>query len=157
MRLKNLSFRTFCRQLLPFGLVGSFVIAGCGDGKIARNQVRGVVKVDGQPAAGVMIILCPQGDGPPEFQKARPMGLSQKDGTFFVNTFGGGDGAPAGQYKVLMSWAAPPAKGGADRDGGPAPGADRFQGRYNNLEKTPFTVDVKSGTNELPPFELKSH
>jgi hypothetical protein len=85
------------------------------------------------------------------------MGLTQTDGTFFVNTFGGGDGAPAGQYKVLMSWAAPPTRGGGDRDGGPPPGADRFQGRYNNLEKTPFTVDVKSGTNELPPFELKSH
>jgi hypothetical protein len=142
--------------MLVLGMVGCLAIAGCGDGKIARNKIHGLVKVDGQPAAGVLVIFCPQGDGPPEFQKARPMGLTQNDGTFFVNTFGGGDGAPAGQYKVLMSWAAP-AKGGQTRDGAPTGGGDRLQGRYNNLEKTPFTVDVKSGTNELPPFELKSH
>jgi hypothetical protein len=151
------SFGTFWQPTLGLVVAGCLAFAGCGDGKIPRNQVHGVVKVDGQPAGGVMVILCPQGDGPPEFQKARPMGLTKPDGTFFVNTFGGGDGAPAGQYKILMSWLGPPAKGAAERDGGPAAGADRLQGRYNNLDKTPFTVDVKSGMNELPPFELKTH
>ncbi|MFO0790243.1 MAG: hypothetical protein U0805_12390 [Pirellulales bacterium] len=152
MRLHRL-FAQARRCVLPGTLLLlAAAIAGC-SGKPDRGKIAGIVKVDGQPASGVQLIFYPVG-GTPEFQRVRPMGLSQSDGTFIVNTTGGGDGAPPGQYKVLLSWAAP-ARGPA-RDGAPTPGGDRLQGRYNNPETTPFNVEIKSGSNDLPPFELKS-
>ena len=141
------------RVALCFALSALVGVSGCGDGQIGRNVVNGKVNVDGKPAPTMMVIFCPVG-GTPDFQKARPMGVTKEDGTFVLNTFGGGDGAPAGQYKVLMNW--PSQVKGLSRDGTAQFGTDRLQGRYNDLEKSPFTVEVKSGTNDLPPFELKS-
>jgi hypothetical protein len=153
MRRRIVAICASQRAILCLTIASLMAFSGCSDGKIGRNKVNGVVNVDGKPAPGMMVIFCPIG-GTPEFQKARPMGLTKEDGTFEVNTFGGADGAPAGQYKVLMNW---PAKSkGPSRDGMGQMGFDRLQGRYNNLEKSPFTVEVKSGTNDLQPFELKS-
>lgn len=149
MPLVNRSWRSECLWLVVL-----LSAAGCGDGKVGRNVVHGKVNVDGKPAAAMLVIFCPVG-GSPEFQKVRPMGVSKEDGTFELNTFGGSDGAPAGQYKVLMTW--PAQTKGPSRDGTVQMGADRLQGRYNDLEKSPFTVEVKSGTNDVPPFDVKSH
>lgn len=128
-------------------------IAGCGDGKIGRYAVNGSVNVDGKPAAGVMVIFCPV-SGSEELKKMRPFGITEADGKFQLTSVQKADGAPAGQYKVLMQWPAQSRE--PSRDGGVQMGPDRLQGRYMNLEKSQFTVEVKSGTNDLPPFELKS-
>src|SRR4051794_15697519 len=132
--------------------IGLITATGCGDGK-GVNPVNGSVTVDGKPAGDVMLKFAPVG-GSPEFQKVLPMGITKEDGTFSLNTRGNNDGAPAGQYKVLITW--PAQSRGPSRDGTIQMGPDRFQGRYNNLEKSPFTVEIKSGTNNIPPFELKS-
>jgi hypothetical protein len=134
---------------LSFGFVA---LTGCGSGN-GTNPVTGSVTIDGKPAGAVSLLFCPVG-GSPDFQKVRPMGITKEDGTFALNTRGNNDGAPAGQYKVLITW--PAQTKGPSRDGTIQMGPDRFQGRYNNLEKSPFTVEIKSGTNNIPPFELKS-
>jgi hypothetical protein len=134
-------------------LIGAFAASGCSDGKIRRYLVNGTVNVDGTPVAGVMVIFCPVG-GSEELQKLRPSGFTEADGKFQLTSVMKADGAPAGQYKVLMNW--PAQARGPSRDGNVEMGPDRLQGRYMNLEKCQFTVEVKSGSNDLPPFELKS-
>ncbi|MFL6543755.1 MAG: hypothetical protein ACJ8LM_01050 [Candidatus Udaeobacter sp.] len=134
-------------------LLTSVVAAsGCGE-KGFGSQVNGSVNVDGKPAAGVMVMFCPVG-GSEEVQKLRPQAFTGPEGKFQLMSRRRGDGAPPGEYKVLLQW--PAIEKGVVGDGGQGLGPDRLQGRYWNLEKTQFTVQVKPGTNDLPPFELKT-
>jgi hypothetical protein len=128
-------------------------IVGCGEKGIPCNVVHGSVNVDGKPAEGAMVIFCPVG-GSEQVQKTRPFGFTESDGKFELLTVKKGDGAPAGDYKVIIQW---PAKTTPNGDGGRSMGGDRLQGRYMNLEKSQLTATVKQGVNDLPPFELKSH
>ena len=143
---------TRTRAKIYLGLAGVLAVTGCGDGKIGRAPVHGSVTVDGKPAAGVVLFFCPVG-GSPEVQKVRPMGITGEDGKFELTTVDKADGAPPSQYKVIMMW---PAAGAAGQDGSIQMGPDRLQNRYMNLEKSQFSVEVKSGNNDVPPFELKS-
>jgi hypothetical protein len=134
-------------------LAAVLAVAGCGDGKIKRFPVHGSVTVDGQPADGAMVIFCPVNPNA-EVEMLRPSAKADSTGAFNLMTFDAGDGAPAGEYKVLVKW---PAKPKVDaRDGRPgAPGPDRLRGKYNNQDTTPFTAKV-DGPTELPPFALQS-
>lgn len=126
---------------------------GCGDGKLAVHPIQGIVKVDGKPAGGAMIFLCPVG-GSAQLQHERPYATAGQDGKFSLTTFVKDDGAPVGEYKVLVQWIGPP-KPGADRDRGEG-SPDRLRGKYMNLENTPLTASITKSTTELPPLELKS-
>jgi len=150
---------TVCRRkqrrvTTGLAMAAALGLAGCagGDGKPARAPVHGSVNVDGKPAAGVMVIFCPT-DGPPEIQKLRPTGFTDAEGKFQLISVNPNDGAPPAHYKVLVQWPSGPknAMGGLAGSG-----PDQLQGRYMNLEKSPFTVEVKPGSNDLPPFEIKS-
>ncbi len=138
---------TVCRRkrrvMSWLAMAAALAVAGCGggDGKPARQPVHGSVNIDGKPTAGVMVIFCPV-DGSPEVQRMRPSGTTGADGTFQLISVTPNDGAPAANYKVLVQWPA-------------SNGEDRLRGRYMNLEKTPFKVEIKPGTNDLPPFEVK--
>jgi hypothetical protein len=128
-------------------------LAGCGDGKIARYPVKGTIRVDGQPAAGALVIFCPS-DGPPEMMNERPYGRTDAQGVYELRTFEPGDGAPAGAYKVMVRWL-----GGGEQDRGndrSAGGGDRLRGRYTNPDQSGLTYTVIEGENEVPPFELKT-
>jgi hypothetical protein len=143
---------SYSRALALAGIASLLSVAGCGgDGKVARYPVNGSVNIDGKPTAGVMLIFCPT-DGSPEVQKLRPSGFTNPDGKFQLISITPNDGAPAAHYKVLIQWpAGSPSGGGTIRNG-----ADRLRGRYMNLENSPFTVEIKPGTNDLPPFDVKS-
>ena len=145
--------KTLTRAKIYLGLAGLLAVTGCGDGKIGRYPVSGIVKVDGQPAGGVQVMFCPV-DGPPELQKLRPAAFTKPDGTYQITTIEKGDGAPPGKYKVLLGWAA--VVNNQTGDEGQGLGNDRLKGRYWNLEKSQFSIEVKPQANEVPPFELKS-
>jgi hypothetical protein len=137
-------------------LLALVALAGCGDGKIRRYHVTGTVAVDGQPAEGVLLIFCPV-NATGELEQLRPAGKTDSSGSFTLTTIEPGDGAPAGDYKVLAQWPAPTQASAEDRGGRtPNRGADRLRGRYYNLEKTPLTAKVEEKSNTLPPFELKT-
>jgi hypothetical protein len=61
------------------------------------GQVTGVVKMDGKPAAGVMVLMVPQGEGPSgdEFEQLVRMDQSDSDGTFTLG------GVVPGKYVLL--------------------------------------------------------
>ena len=120
-------------------LAGWVALVGCGDGKIARYPVSGTVLVDGKPADGAMVILCPP-ESAVELKNVRPVGTTDAGGKFSMTTFDKGDGAPAGEYKVIVQW--------------PKGEVDLLKGRYFKLANSTLAATVKEESNELPPFEL---
>jgi len=133
------------------------VFTGCGDDRVARYPVSGQVLVDGKPAQGAIVIFCPV-QGSEEVMRERPFSSTDAEGRFELRTLEPGDGAPAGDYKVMVRW---PMAGNADSEnrgddqrGGPAAGNDRLRNRYVNPDRSGITATVTEGTNELPPFEL---
>jgi hypothetical protein len=135
----------------------SLILAGCGDGRIATYPVNGTVNVNGRPAEGAIVVFCPINPAA-EIEHLRPAGMADASGQFTLTTFEPSDGAPAGQYKVIVKWPAPtPASNERDaRPGGANKGPDRLRGKYYNLETTPLAVTIEEQSNALPPFELKS-
>jgi hypothetical protein len=133
-------------------VLGTLLVAGCNDGKLARYPVTGTVLVDGRPAEGAMVIFCPVG-GSEELQKQRPFAFTGPDGRFELTTYGETDGCPSGEYKVLLQW---PSSSGDPREGARSLGPDRFQGRFMDLETTQLTATVENRATDLPPFDLKT-
>jgi hypothetical protein len=134
-------------------LIGLLAFAGCGDGKVARYPVSGAVHVDGQPAEGAIVIFCPVSTVP-EADRLRPSGRTDAAGRFNLTTLERGDGAPAGNYKVLVQWPAKLPDDGRRGRGG-AGGPDWLQGKYFDLENATLTAIVEEGPTTLPAFELE--
>lgn len=132
-------------------------VVGCGSGRIPTYPVSGTVVVDSRPAEGAIVIFCPVSTSK-ELEHLRPAGKTDAAGNFKLTTFVPGDGAPASDFKVLVKWpAATPA--GDDRENRPGAankGPDRLKGKYYNQDTTPLTATIQKGSNNLPPFELKS-
>jgi hypothetical protein len=132
--------------------------AGCGDGRVATAPVAGRVLVDGQPAAGAVVVLHPADAASltAEAEKLRPMGRTDEAGDFTLGTWESSDGAPAGRWKATVEWyLAEGASANADPESADA-GVDRLGGVYANPDTTPLSVEIASGGTTLPPFELSS-
>jgi hypothetical protein len=139
-----------------FVILGLVTANGCGDGRIERYPVEGTVLVDGQPADGALVFFCPV-NASGELENLRPSGKADASGKFTLTTIDFGDGAPAGEYKVLAQWPSPTPVVDDGRDGrGTRPGPDRLKKKYYNLDTTPLTAIIEEKSNELSPFELTS-
>jgi hypothetical protein len=138
------------------GLAAIF-FSGCGDGRIPTYPVTGSVSVNGRPAEGAIVVFCPLGTAA-EVEHLRPAGMADASGKFTLTTFEPSDGAPSGEYKVLVKWPAPvPAAQERDaRPGGANKGPDRLRGKYYSIDSTPLKATIEEQSNDLPPFELKS-
>jgi hypothetical protein len=150
--------RFLSARFQPFLICLGFplVLSGCGDGKIRTYPVTGTVHVDGKPAGGAIVIFCPT-DGSAQFKRERPFGTADADGKFGLTTFIAKDGAPAGDYRVMVRWPAPRKASAAsdDSERQSAASFDRFNGKYLNPDQSGLTAKVGDGPTELPPFELK--
>jgi hypothetical protein len=78
--------------LFGFLLLG---LTGCGGGLVS---VEGVVKLDGQPLEGAMVVFTPVNE---KGQSAS--GLTKSDGTFELKAANGKNGVAPGTYKVVVS------------------------------------------------------
>lgn len=113
------------------------------------HPVRGKLFVAGQPADGAVIVFHPanqasSGAHPP------PAATVQADGSFTLSTFESGDGAPAGDYVVAVSWLPPdPALSTTQKRPTVA-----LSEKYGDRRFTPLRAKVVAGPNELPPFQL---
>jgi hypothetical protein len=152
MRQKRRLFSAHFAFSLSLLAIGLSALSGCGDRKIARYPVKGVVRVDGQPVAGALVIFCPT-EGPPELLKERPYGRTDAQGVYELRTLEPGDGAPAGAYKIMVRWLTSGASQGRGDDRAGEAG-DRLRGRYTNPEQSGLTYTVIEEPNEVPPFEL---
>ncbi len=144
------------RGLVLFAAMGLVASSGCGgDGKLACYPVKGTVIVDGKPADGATVMFVPVG-GSEEFNKQRPFSQTDASGTYELRTFKPGDGAPVGDYNVMIRWLSTTSQSAeADPDRGSGPAAvDRLRGRYFDPEKSGLSAKVEKGPNVIKPFEL---
>jgi hypothetical protein len=146
-----------CSSAWPFVL--GWLLAGlaCGcSGRPATFPASGSVSVAGKPAKGALVTLIPKEDAQSSVN-AYPRGEVADDGTFVLSTFGTGDGAPEGEYVVTLRWPgeakAPKSlqKPSAGDDDGPI---DKLHGRYLDPKTSPWTVTIRSGTNQIPPIVI---
>jgi len=85
------------KQALLLGSVLVLMLGGCG-GKSKLHKVEGTVTLDGKPLAGAQIqFINEKGEG------TLAHAATGTDGSFRLSTFSTGDGAMAGDYKVLVS------------------------------------------------------
>ena len=133
-------FRKFAVRIVTAPILASLFAIGCGSsGKTPTYPVKGQITVNGEPAAHARVVLVPSDPNAP-----KPVGFAKDDGSFEVSTFGNNDGAPKGDYKVLVEWREP-------KDGNPRErGVDKLGGKFMVADKTPLTATVTTGINELP-------
>jgi hypothetical protein len=126
--------------------------ASCSGGRL--NTVQGKVLYLGKPAKGALVVFHPKGND--SLLAIPATGVAGEDGTFTLSS-GKETGAAAGEYDVTVTWPedSPPIKDTPKISmEPPPPPPDRLKGRYAN--KTPgLTAHVKSGTNQLEPFDLR--
>jgi hypothetical protein len=122
------------------------------------NPVHGKVLQNNEPVPGVRVTLHPK-----QKEKARdlPIGITDEDGSFTLRT-GKADGAPEGEYIVtFVCLQQAEEKPGKKKEKtlkmtmGNMETEDRFKGAYSNASSSTIKVEIKSGKNEIGPFNLK--
>jgi hypothetical protein len=121
-------------------LVCVLLLSGCGSG---TYPVHGkLVWKDGAPAtelAGSNVTF------ESTDQKTSAVGSIQPDGSFQLTTTKTNDGAPAGDYKVLIMLVGRPLVPGDDTRMAPGP----IDSRYSEISTTNLTAKVTPGTNQI--------
>jgi len=84
-------------------LLLGFVVGCGGDGRLPTSPVAGSITFDGKPLANAEIWLVPKSE---EVKNARvtirPYAKTQPDGTFTVTSYLVDDGAPLGEYALMV-------------------------------------------------------
>jgi len=121
-------------------------LASCSNkyGEHPPYPVSGRLVVNGKPAEGAAVVFRHTADWGDK--TIVPIGWTDAEGNFEMSTFGVKDGAPAGEYKVEISW--PAYRKG--RNIGP----DKLGGKFSDGNKSGLTVQVEEKSNMLKPFDL---
>jgi hypothetical protein len=141
--------RTCTRPRRPGPALAACVLlaAACGrtDGP-KPYPVKGVLRVNGQPAAGATVAFY----STTPFEKTIiPVGVTEADGSFTLTTYKPRDGAPAGDYAVAVTW--------PESRSGWKVGEDRLSRAFADPKTSGLQAHVEAkGNNDLPPFELKA-
>jgi hypothetical protein len=148
-------FRTSAIALVSL-LAVCLLHAGCG-GKSDRPRlypVKGRLLVQGQPAAGARLALTPTENADPALWKmGYPTAIVQADGSFAFSSYEEGDGAPAGNYKLIASWIEGDT-GIPDEDESTSPQKQLLDVKYTHPDTTPWSIVVEPKTNQLDTLEV---
>lgn len=120
----------------------SLFVISCGSNAPPLYPVRGQVFFENQPAAGATVVFHAG-----EANTHKPSGVVGADGSFTLSTFPHGDGAPAGEYTVAVTWYPP----GAREEATPK---SKLPARYANPITSNLKASVKPADNTLEPFKL---
>ena len=126
---------------------------GCGKGSDspATYAVHGTATYQNKPMQDARITLVPI-SGPAKEKNALPRGTVDEQGNFTLSTYTAGDGAPAGNYKVVILWP----KDASGVTISPNESNDRLGDRYSNVIKSTIEVTIEAkDDNTLPPIELR--
>lgn len=132
-------FSFFC-----VGLIAS-LISGCSDSdgwKARTYSTTGTLTINGNIPVNAIVQFMPV-NKPVDSAGSRPYGRVRDDGAFSLTTYEPGDGAPIGEYHVLITWPQP-----GD------PRQDRLKGAFASPEKSATTFTIEKGRNQIPPIEL---
>jgi hypothetical protein len=109
--------------------------------------VAGRVLMDGKPLGHAFVVFHPRGITGPD--DVPPRALADGNGNFFLSTYDGADGAPAGEYRITVE----KYKAATETDNGRP--VNLVPARYAKPDTSHLTVRVHEGRNELSPFQLK--
>ena len=117
--------------LLLAALIG--VATGCGgDKKLPVHTVKGVVTYNGKPMVGGGSILFLPTEGGAGKEAS---GIIGSDGSFQLTTYSQNDGAPAGEFKVVIrQTTVQEPEGGSDNGQKPEVGQNNSQGRPDSVD-----------------------
>src|SRR5262245_49060692 len=134
----DLSRREITPRPLSLVLIVLSYLVGCGGGKTA--PVSGRVKLKDGSDVSVLLgySLTFEADG----GKTSAVGEVNRDGTFTLSTFGANDGAVPGKYRVAIN--APP-----NPDPDKPPTKSKLPAKYENLDSSGLTAEVKPGQNNI--------
>ena len=122
-------------------------------GKLEVFPVEGKLLIDGEPAKDATVFFHPTFLIPRASSQLIPHATVDEDGSFHLTTYEANDGAPAGKYRVTVSWKGP-------LDGIPGEAEDRLPERlpkkYQNSRMTDLKVEVVEGSNVLETWTLKA-
>jgi hypothetical protein len=121
-------------------------------GQVSLNPVQGKVLFKQEPLKGALVTFHPKGSD--ELTALRPTGLTKDDGSFTLTT-GQQDGAPAGEYVITIICSEVVVPKGKEISTGGLETQDRLKGAYADRNNSKITATVKSGKNQLEPFDLK--
>ncbi|WP_291172316.1 hypothetical protein [Gimesia sp.] len=142
--MKSSAFRVSC-CITFFNL---FLFCGCGNSDVRPDlqTVEGRLTINGEPAAGAMLVFYPAQGEEFDSRGSRPRAKVEENGNFQVTTYQSGDGAPAGDYQVGILW--------FDNPDSSTPW-NKLGKRYANPRESDITVTVEEGNNQLTPIELE--
>ncbi len=143
------------QRFAVLGLWSVVMLSGCGsrptDAPTAElHPFTGIVLVDNAPAHGAVGTLHPVEDN--GLGVVTPSGLADDLGLFAVTTYKPGDGAPAGTYRVTVSWAEVLNPGASEPDYGKS----KLPLRYSQPDSSGLEIAIVAGTNDPRTLELKS-
>jgi hypothetical protein len=120
--------------------------------KLPVFPVHGTVTINGKPAPEASLTFLPIDPFPKDAAINVPRAITGEDGSFVVSTYGSGDGAPAGRYRVIASWKGSQAGvHGEQREDLP----ELLPKNYQNPRGSRLRAEVKAeGENELPTFKI---
>ena len=133
-------------------LLCSFI--GCGKKlpTATLHPVEGVFRWHGVAAEKATVILHPSGNPQPkDWPGGYPRGVVDASGTFRISTFKPGDGAPAGEYVILLRWLERPDE---EDEHAESPNLDLLENKFSDPQKSTLKVTVSTGKNLLSPVEL---
>jgi hypothetical protein len=131
--------------------LAALLAVSCGDGRRPVFPVHGQVFVDDKPTPEALVIFHPVND--PDPRAPRPIARVAADGGFSPTTYKTGDGAPAGEYDVTISWVKEVDNQNVPKEEQKPP-RNLLPERYAKAETSGLRVQIKAERNELPPFRL---
>jgi hypothetical protein len=126
-------------------------LAGCGEAAKPWEIVvpaSGKITFEGKPVEGAELTLTPVSADVPA--TVRPSAKSVADGSFTLGTYGTGDGAPAGEYKVSAVWFKLVNSGGSM-----VRGDNALPAKYANPETSGINVVISDSETAIPAIDLK--
>jgi hypothetical protein len=120
--------------------------AACGGPKrLPLYPVTGQVSFKGKPTPGALVVFQHL-----QHNAVQPSGYVREDGSFQLTTYAKDDGAPEGEYTVMITW--------TERDARPDPKTgevpNRLPARYASPRTSGLRVKVEKGTNNQPRLQL---
>lgn len=130
------------------------VLVGCQKAdppKIAVFPVSGkVTLVGGEIPAGARLVFHAVNPSDPLQAGVAPTAIVAQDGTYKVGSYEKEDGAPAGEYKVTITW-----EKLIETPEEVYNGPNVLPVDYSKEATTPVTVTVQSGPTEVPPIAIE--
>ena len=140
------------KQMRLAGVVGlTILLAGCGERRLEVFPVAGKILVNGVAPTNAEVTLHPVTVSADRAAKpVYPNGKVAADGTFKIGTYFPEDGAPPGEYKIMVTWPTVKVEGGEEIFG-----PDRLGNRFATPANPAGTYTVVAGPNEIPAIELR--